>query len=147
MHAMIAAAPGGCTEPVSIMNASATDIASARLYHETPSVPTIAATAIVENTVATTQLYHRAAGFSRVPNAKTLIVPHAPDMNGVFPPNACFTYTSTKPKTEIVKKQQSAPHTTSLVGRFCTSPFPRRSGSDMRLYGSSARLSRERWGG
>jgi len=35
----------------------------------------------------------------------------------------------------------------SLVGRFCTSPFPRRSGSDMRLYGSSARLSRERWGG
>ena len=44
-------------------------------------------------------------------------------MNGVFPPNACFTYTSTKPKTEIVKKQQSAPHTTPLVGRFCTRRF------------------------
>ena len=88
---MMAAAPGGCTDPVCIMNASATAIASARLYHETPIAATIEATASVEKSVATTQLYVRAAGFSIVPNAKTLMVPHAPDMNGAFAPNVAFT--------------------------------------------------------
>jgi hypothetical protein len=92
MNAMMAAAPGGCTDPVCIMNAKETAIAKARLYHETPIVWTIKETASVENSVATTQLYVRAAGFSIVPNAKTLIVPHAPDMNGAFTPNVAFHF-------------------------------------------------------
>jgi hypothetical protein len=129
------------------MNAKETAIATARLYHETPITATIKATVSVENSVATTQLYVRAAGFSIVPNAKMEMVPHAPDMNGVFKPNIVFTVISIRPNTETVTKQHSAPQKMSLVGRFCTSPFPFRSGSDMRLYGSSARLKRERWGG
>ena len=79
---MIAAAPGGCTLPVHIMNPSAVATDSARVHQHDPNNITIVATMNADATVATMQLYSLAAGFSTVPKARTLIVPHAPDMKG-----------------------------------------------------------------
>jgi|TARA_B110000093_G_C12929401_1_gene392770 hypothetical protein len=74
------------------------------------------ATRKVEKTVATKQLYHRAAGFSIVPKAKIEIVPHAPDMKGR--PYVLAMCWSNKPSTAIVRKQKTTPHQMSLVGLF-----------------------------
>eukprot|EP00982_Pelagococcus_subviridis_P003098 23639-Pelagococcus_subviridis.AAC.1 len=144
MHAMTAAAPGGCTLPVHIMNASDIDTASARLHHAAPKQWKHAATTAHDAIVATTQLYHRATGLSIVPNASMEIVPHAPCMNGS--PSRVFIDASRRPSTLNVTKHTSAPQKMSLVGRFWTSGPPARFGSAMREYGSSASSHRRRPG-
>mmetsp|Transcript_7062 Transcript_7062/g.28683 ORF Transcript_7062/g.28683 Transcript_7062/m.28683 type:complete len:224 (-) Transcript_7062:260-931(-) len=140
MHPMIAAAPGGCTLPVHIMKPSAVATDSARVHQHDPKSITIVATMNADATVAVTQLYSLAAGFSTVPNASTLMVPHAPDMNG----SPCVTcmYRSTSPSVARVTKHMRTAQNMSLVGRFWTSSPPRRLGIAMREYGSSARWMR-----
>ena len=124
------AAPGGCTLPVHIMNASATEMPSARAMGVGPMKCISAAAMNVDATVPTTQLYTRAAGLSRVPKARTEMVAHAPWRKGR--PRVTWTRASTRVRMARVRKQSRNPQKMSEVGRFCTSGLPFRLGRDMR---------------